>query len=81
MMTSRQHVNLFFFDGTLTDLDRPLVNDRFDSVGVEFVGLIQIHALIIVLSKSDNCFPYVLSKFDNYVDRATVDLNWPFNHW
>ena len=24
---------------------------------------------------SDNCFFYVLSKFDNYFDKATVNLN------
>ena len=27
-----------------------------------------------------NIFFYVLSKFDNYFDTVTVDLNWPLNH-
>ena len=46
-----------------------------------FVGLEQIYVLIIVLSRSEYRFFYVLSKFDNYFDKAVVDLNWPLNHW
>ena len=46
-----------------------------------FVELEQFCVLIFVLSKSDNCFFYILSKFDNSFDREIVDLNWPFNHW
>ena len=46
-----------------------------------FVGLEQIHVLIITLSRSNNCLLRILWKFDNYFNRATVDLNWPLTHW
>ena len=71
MIAWKQHANLFYFNRAATDLDWTLVNGCFGSVAV----------LIIVLSRFHNCFFYVLSKFDNYFDRATVNLNCPLNHW